>query len=68
VKFCNGKREVKEMQSEKEYKTGLSTTVTIPTICKLDDFAKILNSGRADVVRKIIEYFIEHNDVEDLQA
>ena len=33
----------------------------------LDEYASKLNISRADIGRKIIEYFIEHNDVEDLQ-
>ena len=55
-----------EIQS-REYKTGLSTSVNISTICKLDDFSRVLNLKRADVARRIIEFFIEHNDVEDLK-
>lgn len=54
------------MADEKEFKTGFSTSLKISTICKLDEFSKSLNLRRADVGRKIIEYFIEHNDVEDL--
>ncbi len=55
------------MAEEKEFKTGFSTSLRITTMQQLDEFSKILNLKRADVGRKIIEYFIEHNDVEDLK-
>lgn len=55
------------MADEKEYKTGYSTTLRIATIQTLDEYASKLNTKRSDIGRKIIEYFIEHNDVEDLQ-
>lgn len=56
------------MASEKEYKTGYSTTLRIVTIQTLDEYASTLNISRADIGRKIIEFFIEHNDLEDLRA
>lgn len=56
------------MAQEREYKTGLSTSIKFSTMCKLDEYSEILKLRRADVARKIIEYFLEHNDVEDLQA
>lgn len=56
------------MADTKEFKTGFSTSLRIATVCKLDEFATILNAKRADVARRIIEYFIENNDIEDLQA
>lgn len=55
------------MADEKEFKTGYSTTLRITTIQTMDEYASILKTKRSDVGRKIIEYFIEHNDVEDLQ-
>lgn len=55
------------MASEKEFKTGYSTTLRIVIIQTLDEYASKLDISRADIGRKIIEYFIEHNDVEDLQ-
>lgn len=55
------------MADEKEYKTGYSTTLRIATIQTLDEYASKLNTKRSDIGRKIIEYFIEHNDVEDLK-
>lgn len=65
--FRNEKREDKKMLSEKEFKTGFSTSLKISTFQKLDEYAKDLRMPRADIGRRIIEYFIEHNDVEDLQ-
>lgn len=55
------------MADEKKYKTGYSTTLRIATIRTLDEFALKLDTKRSDVGRKIIEFFIEHNDVEDLK-
>lgn len=65
-KILQKKRGQKVEMQNREYKTGLSTTVTISTICKLDEISRILNLKRADVARRIIEYFIEHNEAEDL--
>lgn len=67
-KFTKKKKEVTRMAQEREYKTGLSTSIKFSTMCKLDEYSEILKLRRADVARKIIEYFLEHNDVEDLQA
>lgn len=61
------KRERGIMAGGKEFKTGYSTTLRIVTIQTLDEYASKLDISRADIGRKIIEYFIEHNDVEDLQ-
>lgn len=55
------------MAEEKEFKTGFNTTLRIATIQTMDEYASKLNSTRANIGRKIIEYFIEHNDVEDLK-
>ena len=52
---------------DEKYKAGFSKSLKISTICKLDEFAKQLNSTKAEVARKIIEQFVEHNDIEDLQ-
>lgn len=57
-----------EMEKEKEYKAGFSTSLKIATICKLDEFSSTLQTAKSDVARRIIEYFIEHNDIEDLKA
>ena len=56
------------MAEEKEFKTGYSTTLRIATIQTLDEYALKLGTKRSDIGRKIIEYFIEHNDIEDIQA
>jgi len=56
------------MEAEKEYKTSFSSMLKIATIQTLDEYGLKLGTSRSDVGRKIIEYFIEHNDVEDLQA
>ena len=57
------------MQSnEKEFKTGFSTSLTISSVQKIVEYAYKLKMPKAEVGRKIIEYFIAHNDVEDLQA
>lgn len=53
---------------EKEFKTGYSTSVKISTMQKLVEYAYKLQIPKADVGRRIIEFFIEHNDVEDLRA
>ena len=53
---------------EKEFKTGYSTSVKISTMQKLVEYAYKLQIPKADVGRRIIEFFIEHNDVEDLKA
>ena len=50
-----------------EYKTGFSTSLKISTVQKIVEFAYKLKTPKAEVGRKIIEYFIEHNDVEDLK-
>ena len=55
------------MEAEKEYKTSFSSMFKITTIQTLDEWGLILKTSRSDVGRKIVEYFIEHNDVEDLQ-
>ena len=55
------------MMKEKEFKTAFSTTLKISTIKVLDQYATKLRISRADVGRRIIETFVEHNDVEDLQ-
>lgn len=51
---------------EKELKTGYSTSLKISTYLKLSEYAHKMGISRADLGRKIIEFFIEHNDVEDL--
>lgn len=56
-----------EKMGEKDYKTGYSTTIKISTKQKIVEYSSELKISQADVGRKIIEYFIEHNDVEDLQ-
>ena len=53
---------------EKEFKTGYSTSIKISTMQKLVEYAYKLQIPKADVGRRIIEFFIEHNDVEDLKA
>ena len=52
---------------DREFKTGYSTSVKISTMQKLVEFAYKLQIPKADVGRRILEYFIEHNDVEDLK-
>lgn len=52
---------------EKEFKTGYSTSIKISTMQKLVEYAYKLQTPKADVGRRIIEFFIEHNDVEDLR-
>ena len=59
--FTKSKGETKMVNAEKEYKTGYSTSLIV-------EYAYRLQIPKADVGRRIIEYFIEHNDVEDLQA
>lgn len=51
-----------------EYKTGFSTSLKISTVQKIVEFAYKLKTPKAEVGRKIIEFFIEHNDLEDLRA
>ena len=59
----------KKMQSEeKEFKTSFCSMFKISTIQKLDEWGAVLKTSRSDVGRKIIEFFIEHNDLEDLRA
>jgi len=55
------------MEAEKEYKTSFSSMLKIATIQTLDEYGLKLGTSRSDVGRKIIEFFIEHNDVEDLK-
>ena len=55
------------MAEIKDYKTGYSTTIKIKIKKKIVEYSSELRISQADVGRKIIEYFIEHNDVEDLQ-
>lgn len=50
-----------------DFKTGFSTSIKISTMQKLVEYAYKMKIPKAEVGRKIIEYFIEHNDVEDLQ-
>lgn len=54
--------------NEDEFKTGFSTSIKISTMKRIVEFAQDLDIPKADVGRRILEYFIEHNDVEDLQA
>lgn len=56
------------MAEDKEYKTGYSTTVSIPIMNKIEETQKKLNISKSEVGRKIFEFFYEHNDIEDLQA
>jgi len=65
--FTKSKGETKMVNAEKEYKTGYSTSLKITTIQKIVEYAYRLQIPKADVGRRIIEYFIEHNDVEDLK-
>ncbi len=53
---------------DREFKTGYSTSVKISTMQKIVEYAYKLQIPKADVGRRIIEFFIEHNDVEDLKA
>lgn len=53
--------------TEKDFKTGYSTNIKISTMQKLVEYAGKLKMPKAEVGRRILEYFIEHNDVEDLQ-
>ena len=55
------------MEAEKEYKTSFSSMLKIATIQTLDEYGLTLGTSRSDVGRRIIEFFIEHNDVEDLK-
>lgn len=64
--WCKKLKKEEHMADEKEFKTGYSTTLRIATMQTLDEYASKLNIKRSDVGRRIIEYFIEHNDVEDL--
>lgn len=50
-----------------DFKTGYSTSIKISTMQKLVEYAYKLKIPKAEVGRRILEYFIEHNDVEDLQ-
>lgn len=52
--------------NSKEFKTGYSTSIKISTMQKIVEFSQELKIPKADVGRRILEYFIEHNDVEDL--
>lgn len=62
------KRGKKNMaKSLEDFKTGICSTVSLITVQKLDDYGDKLNASRADIIRKILEFFIEHNDVEDLK-
>ncbi len=62
------KKGVQKMQAkEKEFKTGYSTSLKISTMRAIDEYSYKLRISKGEVGRKIIEYFIEHNDVEDLQ-
>ncbi len=49
-----------------DFKTGYSTSIKIATMQKLVEYAYKLKAPKAEVGRRILEYFIEHNDVEDL--
>ena len=51
---------------EQDFKTNFSTSIKIPTMQKLVEYAYKLKMPKAEVGRRILEYFIEHNDVEDL--
>lgn len=59
-------KEIKMVFEEKEFKTGYSTSLKISTHQKLVEYAYKLRISKSDIGRRIIEYFIEHNDVEDL--
>ena len=59
---------IKKMTNETEFKTGYSTSIKISSMQKLVEFAYKLRIPKADIGRRIIEYFLEHNDIEDLQA
>lgn len=50
-----------------DFKTGYSTSIKISTMQKLVEFSQELKIPKAEVGRRILEYFFEHNDVEDLQ-
>lgn len=52
----------------KEFKTIFSMSINIPTLESIEYMSKQLDISKSEVCRKIFEYFIEHNDIEDLQA
>jgi len=54
------------MKKQDEFKTGFSMSLKISTMQKLVEYAYKLRISKSDIARRIIEYFIEHNDVEDL--
>lgn len=56
------------MHNQEEFKTGYSTSIKISTMKKLAEYAYILKTPKAEVGRRILEYFITHNKIEDLQA
>jgi len=49
-----------------EYKTGYSTSIKISTMKNIEETALKIGIKKADVGRRIFEYFYEHNDIEDL--
>lgn len=52
---------------EQDFKTNYSMTIKTSTMQKLLEYAYKLKIPKAKVGRLILEYFIEHNDIEDLQ-
>ncbi len=50
-----------------DFKTGYSTSIKISTMQQIVKSAYKLKIPKAEVGRRILEYFFEHNDVEDLQ-
>ena len=53
--------------NDQEFKTGFSMSIKISTAQKLVEYAYKLRIPKAEVGRRILEFFIEHNDVEDLK-
>lgn len=51
-----------------DFKTGFSMTIKSSTKKRIIEAANELHSSQADIGRLILEYFFEHNDIEDLKA
>lgn len=52
---------------EENFKTGFSLSIKISTAQQIVESAYKLKIPKAEVGRKILEYFFEHNDIEDLK-
>lgn len=54
------------MTIEQEFKTGFSMSLSISMQQKLVEYAYKLRTSKSEAARRILEYFIAHNNIKDI--